>query len=71
MEGLLPRDAYELIANFANSLIENAKPSLGWGAAFSILFGIFSANKGTNALFTGLNIAYKEKDSRPFIGVSC
>lgn len=67
MEILLPKEAYQLIANFANSLSENASPSLGWGVAFSIVLSIFSTNKGTNALFTGLNIAYNQTDSRPFI----
>jgi membrane protein len=67
MEAFLPGEAYNLIADFANNLTNSASSSLGWGVVLSILLSIFSANKGTNALFTGLNIAYNQADSRPFI----
>lgn len=67
MEPLLPADSYELIANFAEALTRSTSPSLGWGVVLSILFAVFSANKGTTALFTGLNIAYHQKESRHYI----
>ena len=66
LETFLPEDSYQPIADFADALTHSVSPSLGWGVAFSILLGVFSANKGTSALFTGLNIAYNEKASRSF-----
>ncbi len=67
LQPLLPAESYQLIANFADTLTTSTSPSLGWGVALSILLGVFSANKGTNALFIGLNIAYNQSDSRSFI----
>ncbi len=67
VQAFLPEDAYELIADFAGSLASGASHSLGWGVVAGILLSVFSANKGTSALFTGLNIAYNQTDSRPFI----
>ena len=64
---LLPSGAYQVIWKLANKLAEDSSSSLGWGGVGSIGLSIFSANKGTNALFTGLNIAYNQKDRRPFI----
>ena len=60
-------DSYQLIANFADTLTNSTSPSLGWGVALSILLSVLSANKGTNALFAGLNIAYNQNESRPFL----
>lgn len=63
----LPYQAYSLISDFARGLAANEKSGLGWGVAVSILLSIWSSDKGTSALFTGLNIAYDERDSRSFV----
>lgn len=67
LQPLIPQEAYQLIAGFAEAVANSEGQTLGWGIAFSILLGVFSANKGTAALFTGLNIAYNQEDSRPFL----
>jgi membrane protein len=67
LEPFIPRESYQLIADFAETLTTSGNPSLGWGVALSILLSVLSANKGTNALFTGLNIAYNQKEFRPFL----
>jgi membrane protein len=41
--------------------------TLGWSLVLSILLSLWSANKGTSALFEGLNIAYNEYDERNFL----
>lgn len=67
LEPLLPEQAYTLISDFAGGLAGNESGSLGWGVTVSILLSLWSTNKGTAALFTGLNIAYDEKEARPFL----
>ncbi len=67
LQPLVPQDAYRLIAGFAEDLAKSAGQSLGWGLALSIFLSMFSANKATTALFTGLNIAYNREESRPFV----
>ncbi|GAA5481204.1 YihY/virulence factor BrkB family protein [Haloferula sargassicola] len=67
LQPLLPGEGFKLISDFAGTLAANESSNLGWGVVVSILLSIWSTNKGTTALFTGLNIAYDEKDSRSFL----
>ena len=67
LQPLIPSESYQVIADFADALTKSESPSLGWGVVLSILLSVLSANKGTNALFVGLNIAYNQSDSRPFL----
>lgn len=64
---LMPGEAVDLISEFATQLSLGESRSLSWGVALSIVFGVWSTNKGTTALFTGLNIAYEQAESRPFL----
>lgn len=64
---LIPSDSYEIIVNFSNTLTNSSSPSLGWGVAVSILLSVLTANKGTQALFKGVNIAYNQNESRSFL----
>lgn len=65
--GYLPAQAQDLVASRLQSLARNPQETLGWGAALSIVLGLWTANKGTKALFTGINIAYNEADKRNFL----
>jgi membrane protein len=67
LEPLIPKESYRVIANFADALTHSETSSLGWGVVLSIFLSVVSANKGTTALFTGLNIAYNQTESRPFL----
>lgn len=62
----LPGEAVGIIESFMEPIVSNQKQTLGWGLALSILFSLWSANKGTNAIFIGINIAYDEQDDRSF-----
>ena len=61
---LLPEKAFGMITDFLHPVIEQSRKEIGWGLIVSILISIWSANKGTNALFQGVNIAYDEMDNR-------
>lgn len=67
LRALVPGQAYRLVHDFVSQLSAGGGSALGWGAALSIFLSIWSTNKGTAALFTGLNIAYNVTDDRPFI----
>ena len=61
---ILPEKAFGMITDILEPVIQQNRKELGWGVFFSILISIWSANKGTNALFQGVNIAYDELESR-------
>jgi len=64
---ILPEQAYGMITDILNPVIEQDRKEIGWGLVISILVSIWSANKGTSALFQGVNIAYDEVDTRGII----
>lgn len=61
---ILPEKAFGMITDILEPVIQQNRKELGWGLFISILVSIWSANKGTNALFQGVNIAYDELESR-------
>jgi len=63
---VLPEQAHQMISNILESQSEKAGSSLGWTLVLSILISLWSANKGTKAIFQGVNITYNEKDERGF-----
>lgn len=63
LSGVLPDQARGIIGQQLQQLT-GATGGLGWGLVVSILVALWSANKGTKALFTGVNIAYNGKDER-------
>lgn len=66
LSGVLPSEAYQIIQGIMEPMLDKPSETFGWGFALSILISLWSANKGTRALFEGINIAYNEKDDRNF-----
>jgi membrane protein len=66
LANILPSQAHEMISGILKDNAGKAKQTLGWSLAISILFSLWSANKGTKAVFEGVNIAYDEIDERSF-----
>ena len=66
MSAMLPEQAHGMIGDIAHNIASSSNQTLGWGMALAILLSLWSANKGTTALFEGLNIAYDEADRRNF-----
>lgn len=64
--GVMPQQAYEILKGQVEKLMETSGSALGWSMAVSILFSIWSANKGTKSLFTGVDIAYDTENDRGF-----
>ncbi|APG59322.1 YihY/virulence factor BrkB family protein [Christiangramia salexigens] len=63
---ILPSQAHEIISGILERMANEPDQKLGWSMAFGLLLSLWSANKGTAALFEGINIAYNESDSRNF-----
>ena len=64
---VMPDQAYGMITDFLRPILEQSKKEIGWGLFVSVMISIWSANKGTSALFQGINIAYDEIDNRGII----
>ncbi len=67
LSNILPAKAAGIIESIMGPIVSKPNDTLGWGLALSILLSIWSANKGTSALFEGVNIAYNEVDNRNFL----
>lgn len=64
---ILPKQAFRMINDFLEPVLQQSKKEIGWGLFISIAISLWSANKGTSALFQGVNIAYDENESRGII----
>lgn len=67
LAGALPGEARSLIAGMVEAFSAQSDGKLGWALLLSVLLSLWSAKKGTNALFQGLNIVYGEKETRGFV----
>ena len=66
ISGVLPEQASSLIGDILKGISAEPDTSLGWSLIISILLSVWSANKGTSAVFEGVNIAYNVIDQRNF-----
>ena len=64
--GLLPRDAIDIMRQQLVQLSQSEAPKLGFLFIASLLFSLWSANKGVTSMFEAMNIAYGEKEKRNF-----
>lgn len=64
--GILPEQASRMLSNILERIAGKTEETLGWSFAVSILVSLWSAQKGTNSVFEGVNIAYDEIDERGF-----
>lgn len=67
LASVMPDEALSILEQQLESFQSNSGKTLGWGVAIGIILSLWSANKGTTSLFTGLDIAYGLKNNRGFI----
>ncbi|MGP1664975.1 MAG: YihY/virulence factor BrkB family protein [Rhodanobacter sp.] len=67
LAGILPAQAQDMLNDVLLNITTTSESTLGWGLLFSVILSLWSANKGTTALFTCLNIVYNEVEKRSFI----
>lgn len=64
---VLPAQAQDMLNETLLQITTTSEEKLGWGLVLSVALSLWSANKGTAALFEGLNIVYNEQEKRNFI----
>jgi membrane protein len=64
LEPLLPRDVYTMIEGQVEQIITAGTGALGVATLVSIVLALWTARAGVMALIEGLNIAYRETDTR-------
>jgi membrane protein len=68
MRGVLPNEAVDLVATQAQQVASGSTGVLGWSAAIALAFALYTVSTGVRTLFTALNIAYEEEETRSFVG---
>lgn len=64
---VLPNQAHQMISELLRTLSTKPEETLGWSLLLSTLISLWSANKGTKAVFEGVNAAYNESSNRTYI----
>lgn len=64
LEGVLPPEARALVSDQLTAIVQAHTSSLSVGFVISMLLSLWSANSGTSALISALNVAYGENEKR-------
>jgi membrane protein len=67
MEGFMPQEARTLIASQLTTIVQASSSKLGVGLVVSLAIALWSANSGTSALMSALNVAYAEREKRSLL----
>ncbi len=67
LAGFLPGEALQVLKDQARMVASAPSGGLSIGVAVGLLFTLWSASRGVNALIGALNIAYEEEEKRGFI----
>lgn len=64
---IMPSEAHSIIQDQLNRLVQQSGGTLSIGVVIGLLLTLWSANKGTKALISSLNIVYNEEEKRSII----
>ena len=70
LRDLLPGNAFDIIARQTHQVASQTNGALSLGLILSLGLAIWSANAGTKAMITALNIAYEENEKRGFFSLN-
>ncbi len=62
----MPPDAFQILSGQLSAVAGKGAQPLGFGLLLTLGLSLWSATAGIKALFTAMNIAYEEKESRNF-----
>jgi len=65
--GLLPPDVSDIFTAQLTALASREQQQLGFGLLFGVLFAVWSARRGMDALVRAVTVAYREKETRGLI----
>jgi membrane protein len=63
-EGMIPEEGRKLITEQLTAIVQGNQSKLGIGLIVSLLIALWSANSGTSAMMSALNVAYAEREKR-------
>lgn len=67
LSGFVPDGGMQIINEQLQRLTGGEPSKLGFGLIFGLALALWSANKGTKAMFDALNVVYDEQEKRSFI----
>lgn len=67
LASFLPRDVLSIVGDQMMRLATQRPASLSAAFLLSLALSLWTANAGMGSLFDGLNVAYNEKEKRPFV----
>ncbi len=67
LKDVLPPQGYEIVIEQIRRIAETSGQTLGWSFGVSLAIALWSANLGTQAMFSALNIAYGEPERRSLL----
>jgi membrane protein len=70
LDDLLPEAATSIVTNQLVRIADGDNGLLSTGAITGLAFALWSANRGTKSLITGLNVAYAETESRNLLALN-
>ncbi|MBL8658172.1 MAG: YihY/virulence factor BrkB family protein [Rhodospirillales bacterium] len=66
LQDVMPPDAFQILNNQLSAVAAKGAQPLGFGLLLTLGLSLWSATAGIKALFTAMNIAYEERESRNF-----
>lgn len=66
VSSVLPRDAWNVLNDQINAVVNAPTGNLGLGIAIGLLIALWSAGAGVRAIMRAMNIAYGEQENRSF-----
>jgi membrane protein len=70
ISGFLPEGALEVIGDQVKRIASQGQGTLGFAFLVTLALSLWGANAGTKSIFDALNIIYKEREKRSFIGLT-
>ena len=64
---VLPPQGYGIVIGQIQRIVATSDQTLGWSFTVSLIIALWSANLGTQAMFSALNIAYGEPERRSLL----
>ena len=67
-QNFIPPEAYAILEAQVSTLLAGPRGAIGWGTAVSVLFALFSARAGVDALVQGLNVIHASETRNTIFG---
>lgn len=67
LSGFLPSEAVSIIADQSQRIAAQSRSTLGAAFVIGLAISLWSAMSGVTAIFSGLNVAYGEREKRSFV----